>query len=294
MKLDKQVLILATTVLLVPSLVFAADATSQGDVDARLQRIEQILNNRQQLDTVNQLIQLQESVEQISGELDVQSRTLKEMESRQQMLYKDVDARLQLLERKASPPVPGLTSIDSGENAASAASTSSTAPSASTNSSAPLSSAAAEVLSAPASAAGSVPLAPKEGLETTAADAMQEQAAYQQAYQLLLNKSYPPAITGFNNYLSTYPQGRYRANAYYWLGEVYLIQNQPQQAQESFNKVITDYPNNPKAGDALLKLGFSYASLGDTEQAKTILNQVIKKYPNTAIADLAQTRLAEL
>lgn len=284
MKLDRNVLnvLIAAAALSVPSFVFAADATSQEEVNARLQRIEQMLNNRQQFDTVNQLIQLQESVEQISGELDVQSRTLKEMESRQQMLYKDIDSRLQLLERKASPSVAGAPPVALDSNASSIAPIT------------PSASAATDSSPIPTSTPGSVPLAPKEGPETSAADAMQEQAVYQQAYQELLNKSYPQAVTGLNNYLTTYPQGRYRANAYYWLGEVYLIQSQPQQAQEAFNKVITDYPNNAKAGDALLKLGFSYAALGDTAQAKSILNQVVKKYPNTAIAGLAQARLAEL
>lgn len=301
MKQDRKALILMATLIASP---LAWAASEQEDVNVRLQRIEQILNNRQQFDTTNQLIQLQDAVEQLNGQIDVQSRTLKEIETRQQTLYKDIDARLQLLEQAAkaapastqsAPLVPNTSGTDELAMNASGSSVLSV-PNGSPTSAAnvtpniPINTASTTQTSTSAPAA--TPATPSTG--TTAADAMQEQASYQQAYQFLLDKNYSQSVTGFNNYLSTYPQGRYRANAYYWLGEIYLVQKQPQQAQQAFNTVITDYPKNPKASDAMLKLGYSYAELGDTAQAKTILNQVIQKYPNTSAAALAQSRLDQL
>lgn len=298
MKQDRKALIVVAALVIASPLAWAA--SEQEDVNVRLQRIEQILNNRQQFDTTNQLIQLQDAVEQLNGQIDVQSRTLKEIETRQQTLYKDIDARLQLLEQAAkaapvstssAPLVPNTSGTDAllmNSSESSVLSVPNGSPGSAANVTPNIPINTTSTTETPAAA----PATPSTG--TTAADAMQEQASYQQAYQFLLDKNYSQSVTGFNNYLSTYPQGRYRANAYYWLGEIYLVQKQPQQAQQAFNTVITDYPKNPKASDAMLKLGYSYAELGDTAQAKTILNQVIQKYPNTSAAALAQARLDQL
>ncbi|MFI4954692.1 MAG: tol-pal system protein YbgF [Gammaproteobacteria bacterium] len=298
---------------------------AQSDIEMRVSRLEQIQQNRQQFDNVNQMIQLQEAVEQLRGEVEVQAKTLQELTNRQQLLYQDLDQRMQALEKAGKPTtasaatsISPLTSTTTNTSSAPAVAASSTPPATSANTSTPattgsLASTQATTTNTASTSSETTPLtaagtstatttsAPANTVTSTpatsivtASDAMQEQAVYQQAYQNLLDKNYDQALTGLNSYLQTYPQGRYRANAYYWQGEVYLIKNNPQQAQQSFNTVVKDFPDNPKAADALLKLGYSYASLGDKEQAKTILNQVVTKYPNTALSNLAQARLAEL
>jgi tol-pal system protein YbgF len=303
---------------------------AQSDLEQRVHRLEQIQNNRQQFDNVNQMMQLQETVEQLRGQMEVQERTLQELTNRQQLLYQDLDQRLQALEKSGSTKISSTAPASVGATAsatppastasATPASVTSTAPATNSAATSPASAASsatnpatstapvasnatspAATSSAPASSNATNSTATTSSASSTpatsiltASDAMQEQAAYQQAYQNLLDKNYDQALIGFNNYLQTYPQGRYRPNAYYWLGEVYLIKNQPQQAQQAFGTVVKEYADNPKAGDALLKLGYSYAALGDNAQAKTTLNEVVQKYPNSAISNLAQTRLAEL
>jgi len=280
-----------TTVVLavVVSSVFFNFAYAE-DLDKRVQRLEQSLENRQQFDLVNQITQLQQTVEALRGEMDVQARTLQELSERQQLYFQDMDQRLAALEEaedhpgSPSPIQPLYPSVTSQ-------------PAARTPSANPENSAPATTTVAPVTASENTPAttvvtpAPNAPLANTP---QQDQAAYQQAYQQLLNKNYPQAIAGLNNYLQNYPQGAYRANAYYWLGEVYLIDNQPKLAQQAFNTVLNDYPQNTKAGDALLKLGYSYAALNDNAQAKTIFNQVIQQYPNTPLARLAENRLVEL
>ena len=233
---------LVSTVLLGSSMLHAEE-----DIDVRVQRLEQITSNRQQFDNVNQMMQLQETVEQLRGEVEVQSKTMTELSNRLQTLYQDLDQRLQALEKPGVAPAM-TPSIAPPAPAPKVEQTpvSTPAPEAKTT----------EEPVLPNTAPGAASTIPANTTDTessvplTAAEAQQEQATYQQAYQYLLEKNYTQALSGLNSYLSTYPQGRYRANAYYWLGEIYLIQNQPQQAQQAFNTVLTDYPDNPKVPDA--------------------------------------------
>jgi tol-pal system protein YbgF len=296
-----------TTVALaavVSSSLLVSTALHAEDLDKRVQRLEQIVDNRQQLDLVNQVTQMQQTVEALRGEMDVQARSLQELTERQQLYFQDMDQRLAALEEakgnpsSVSPIEPLYPSVPTtpATNSVPAANTSPT------TTQTPIS--AAATATDPADpvtpSANTAPVETPTVTEVAANPApvastpLQDQAAYQQAYQQVLNKNYPQAITDLNNYLRDYPQGAYRANAYYWLGEVYLIDNQPQQAQHAFNTVLNDYPQNSKAGDALLKLGYAHAALGDNAQAKTVLNQVMQQYPNTQLARLAETRLAEL
>lgn len=292
---------------------------AQSALEQRVLRLEQIQQNQQQFNNVNQMILLQESMEQLRGEVEVLNKSLQELTNRQQLLYQDIDQRLQTLEKggksAALTPLNSLPSVNNSSASATTPSLNSITASPVGNLASTSSGSAGSGLSAqtfthntsgtnPASASvgtltsttshHTASTAPPLAGNASASDAMQEQALYQQAYQNLLDKNYDQALSGLNTYLQNYPQGRYRANAYYWQGEIYLIKNDPQQARQAFNTVVKDFADNPKAGDALLKLGYSYAALGDKEQAKTIFNQVITQYPNTAIANLAETRLAEL
>lgn len=250
-------------------------AASNEELEKRLQRLEQIVENRQQLDLVNQVTQLQEAVETLRGDMDVQTRAVQELTERQQLYFQDMDQRIAALEsnkKETNSPIAPLYPTITPPPAAKPASRPDT----------------------PATNSVPTPSAPAAPTTTIPANPQQDQAAYQQAYQYVLDKNYAQAITGLNQYLQSYPQGTYRANAHYWLGEMYLIENQPQQAQQSFNTVLNDYPKNSKAGDALLKLGYAYAALGDNAQAKTVFNQVVQQYPNTQLSRLAESRLSEL
>lgn len=118
--------------------------------------------------------------------------------------------------------------------------------------------------------------------------------AYQAAYLFLQNKQYSEALAAFTAYLEAYPQGEYAANVYYWLGEVYLIEHHYSKAEQEFSKVLSQYPDHQKAADALLKLGYVYEAMGNKQQALTTYQKVQQQYPNTAVAQLAQTKAAQL
>lgn len=117
---------------------------------------------------------------------------------------------------------------------------------------------------------------------------------FQAAYNLIVASKYPAAITAMNNYLQQYPNGQYAANAYYWLGELYLLQNNDVASIKNFQTVVTQYPSSKQVQDAMLKLGLIYYDSGNLLEAKTQLQKVVNLYPNTAAARLASARLLEV
>ncbi len=121
-----------------------------------------------------------------------------------------------------------------------------------------------------------------------------EREAYAAAFELMKQRQFESSIDAFNRLIVDYPNGVYTPNAFYWLGELYLAQDQNEKARQSFAQVINLYPDHSKVPDALYKLGVVYHRLGDLARARDYLNRVRSDHPGSSAAGLAETYLAEL
>lgn len=121
----------------------------------------------------------------------------------------------------------------------------------------------------------------------------EEQAAYQKAYNDLLSKDYDNAIKAFNHFVHHYPKSSLLADAYYWLGELYLTEGQPDLATQQLRIVIGDKQSD-KRSQAMLTLGTIYLANGDSAHAKETFEAVIHGYPNTAEAKQAAERIKSM
>jgi tol-pal system protein YbgF len=121
-----------------------------------------------------------------------------------------------------------------------------------------------------------------------------EQTAYAQAFDALKASNYPAAITGFKQFLATYPTGGLADNAQYWLGEAYYVTRDYPNALASFQEVLSRWPDSRKAPDALLKVGFTQQEMKRTDAARATLTEVTQRYPDTEAAKLAAERLRRL
>lgn len=90
-----------------------------------------------------------------------------------------------------------------------------------------------------------------------------EEGAYKAALQAALSGRSAEGIARFREFLQQYPQGRYAANAEYWIGECLYAQGKVQEALAQFQKVNVEYPRHHKNADALLKAGICLSRLGD-------------------------------
>ena len=120
----------------------------------------------------------------------------------------------------------------------------------------------------------------------------EEREAYNTIVDLVRNqKKYDQAITSIYEFLDTYPEGDLTVNAYYWLGEVYLVKPQLEQAKQAFSIVATRFADHRKAPDSAYKLGVTLDKLGDSEEARRRMQSVVKNYPESGAAKLAQSFL---
>ena len=135
--------------------------------------------------------------------------------------------------------------------------------------------------------AGTAPVAAQAG----------EAEAYRAAYALVQSQRFDQAVTAFQQFRQDYPAGKYAPNAYYWLGELYLVVQPPdlESSRQAFTLLLSQYPDNSKAPDALYKLGKVQFMKGNREKAREYLDEVISRYgsTNSSAVKLARDFIAE-
>ena len=188
---------------------------------------------------------LQQEVQTLRGLVEEQAHELKRLKQQRLDDYIDLDRRVSQLSGTVSTSSTGAPSYSGSTNT-----------SASTHS---------------GSAAGQV---------VATAD---EAKLYRDAVNLLLKeKDYEQALTSLQSYLTQFPAGRYAANAYYWLGEIYLIKQMNSEAQQWFERLLAEFPNHSKADDAKFKLAKAYDLAGDKVKARPLLEAVAQGNSNAA------------
>ena len=249
-----------------PVVTVTGQSAADAALDARVAKLERLLEGQALADLLTRIQHLQEDVQRLRGDLEVQGNDLNGLKQRQRDLYLDIDRRLQQLETSVA-------------TAAAAPASSSPPP-------------PPPVPAAGPSSTAMTALAP--AAPATAANPEQEQAAYQKAFDLLKDGHYDDAVAAFHDMLTAYPAGKLVDNAQYWLGEAHFAARRFREAADEFAKVVNNYPQSPKVPDAMLKLGFSYYELGDWAKSRNSLEQLTARYPQSTAAQLADRRLQRL
>ena len=235
------------------------------------------------------LQQLQAEVRQLRGEIETQQYRLQKLEKEQLDRYRDMDRRLSsLVLQQADPlaaPAPIAADPVSTNPVVAEATTPSVTPTAS-ESSAPAST--STVLPQPdESAVPSSPVEPEAPL-APAKPAVSDRVAYQQAFTLVRERKFDESVQAFEQFIQTYPTSDNLANAYYWIGEVKLAQQQLDSAKVAFETVVSQFVGHRKRPDALYKLGVVMDRLGDAAAQQSSFKQLLDEYPKSSAAGLAR------
>jgi tol-pal system protein YbgF len=118
------------------------------------------------------------------------------------------------------------------------------------------------------------------------------QEAYNQAKDLIRQKDYTGAITAFNGFVKDYPNDTLTANAWYWLGEVYLVLPDVDNAVRSFSEVVKNYPKHQKHPDSLYRLGVTLLKTDNAASGRQYLETLIQRYPDSQLSARAKQALA--
>lgn len=286
----------------------AVPAVSKSELENRIVQLERKLDSRSLVDLMEQIKALQREVQQLRGDIEVQTHEMGGLQKRQRDLYLDIDRRLHRLETGGVevPPAAGAGAPGAGRGDTWGAS----APSGSAASGAAAAGAGSVATGAAAAAPAQVPVqgafpapppvqpAPQAPVQPApqarapaALNPAEERKDYDSALEILKEGRYSEASTAFRQFLSKYPGSGYSDNAQYWLGEVFYVTREFQSALGEFEKVVTQYPDSSKVADARLKMGYIHYELKDWGKAREMLNQVVQGYPGTTSARLAQERL---
>ena len=115
--------------------------------------------------------------------------------------------------------------------------------------------------------------------------------AYKAAYALIRKRQFDASIVALLAFVKNFPQSDFVGNAYYWLGEVYMVQGDASLAVGSFEYVISKFPQHRKIPDALYKAGVAYQNTGNVDKANQLLQRVLAEYPESSAARLALEKL---
>jgi tol-pal system protein YbgF len=207
--------------------------------------------------------QLQEELNSLRGLVEEQANQIRHLKRNAKSRYMDLDTRLlsvgKRLEANKAPArkvAESVAPVNSGDAGLAAA-----------------------ITTTQANSAEDGGVAPSE----------EAQAAYQAAYGLIKDREFDQAVKQFYLFIEKYPDGPLTGNAYYWLGEIYLVLPQLEQAKQAFSIVVQAYPGHSKVADALFKLGVAYDRLQDPTESQRYLTEVQRQFPQSTAAKLAKS-----
>jgi len=127
-----------------------------------------------------------------------------------------------------------------------------------------------------------------------ASSGVEPDQVYSQAYNDYLMGNYDLAITGFQDFLTNYPNSEYADNAMHYLGVCYFEQNRYEQAIQAFDQVINLYPKGDKTPVAYFKKAAAYQALQKNTEAVDTWKKLYTLFPDSQEAKLAAQELEKL
>lgn len=206
-------------------------------------------------DVVVQVSQMDETLRQAVGRMDVIEHQIKMLEDKINMINKDIDVRLSMMEGKE---------ISGGGLGAQPAAKKFDAPVAK--------GAPAKVVGAAVSKGNDLP-----DVKTKTAEQI-----YQEGLDAINSGKNDEAAARFTSVLTKFPKHKLAANAQYWLGESYYGKKDYAKAAVAFAKGYELYKDGNKGADNILKLGMSMQMLGKKEEACTAFVNLPKEFPKAA------------
>jgi tol-pal system protein YbgF len=248
------------------------------NINERLEKIEQQLNNSALLEMLESLESLKKEINTLRGEIEVQAHTIDQLKQKQRDLYTDLDKRLERFGTNETNvnSQSELQVLDTNN----------------------------EELISEDNMSNEEMLV----IETTSdigngskidsgekfIDPQNADKIYRDAFKLLKESQYEQALVAFKNFLKDYPNNSLSNNAQYWIGEANYVMQNYEIAINEYQALLNTYPDSQKTSHALLKIGYSYVELGNIAEAKKTLKEVIRQYPDTTASKLADERLRKI
>ena len=205
------------------------------------------LNPASAQDMAIRMGEFDETLRQAVGKMDEMEYKIKKLNERLDVINKDIDLRLKLIEEKGSAPADSVSTPSSSK-------------------------ASAVIVKTPSSQSSET----KKSNDATTKTA---EMVYQEGLDAIKANDNDKAIERFNVILNKFPSHKLAGNAQYWLGEAYYAKKDYAKAAIAFAKGYEKYKSGTKGADNILKLGMSMRELGKKEEACTAFLNLPKEFP---------------
>ena len=118
-------------------------------------------------------------------------------------------------------------------------------------------------------------------------DIKSKEDVYSAATKYLENQNYDDAFKLFKFFTETFVDEQKTPLAFFWLGEISLINNDIEKSKGYFLDLVSSYPDHYRVPLAHKKIGDIYLKNNDVEMAIDRYNYVIREYPNNAASSQA-------
>ena len=114
---------------------------------------------------------------------------------------------------------------------------------------------------------------------------------FQSALDNIRSKNYEQARKLFISFIETYPENQLSGSAHYWLGELYILNQQYRDAALVLAEGYQKFPQSIKAPDMLFKLSQSLFLVEKTSDSCKTLEKLIIDFPKSKIITKANQEL---
>ena len=114
---------------------------------------------------------------------------------------------------------------------------------------------------------------------------------FQSALDHIRSKNYEQARKLFISFIETYPENQLSGSAHYWLGELYILNQQYRDAALVLAEGYQKFPQSIKAPDMLFKLSQSLFLVEKTSDSCKTLEKLIIDFPKSKIITKANQEL---
>ena len=195
--------------------------------------------------------QFDELLRDVIGKTDELEFKIKKINERIDLLNKDIDVRIKMLEGKPLNSNGGNANLNSAKFDA------------------------PKAQNAPKSVTGDS----VKGEELKPLKSQDVEGMYQEGLEALKAGNSETAAKNFETILSKFPNDKLAGNAQYWLGEVYYGKKDYQRAAVAFGNGYHIYKCGAKGADSLLKLGLSMKEWGKKEEACAAFLGLAEEFP---------------
>jgi len=114
------------------------------------------------------------------------------------------------------------------------------------------------------------------------------------ATEQLSRGSLTTAQRAFEQFVREHPNHARTPDAYFFLADILVQQDRPDEAMEAFREVQSRFPSAPRVPDALYRIAILQLEAGNVDAARDTLQRIVNTYPDTAIALIARDKLEEI